>query len=76
MIKNCVVCGKKFDGWGAQKYCSKVCYAESRRVSRRQLKKKKSKAKKNTRLLERVNAAKEAGLSYGQYMAREYLNRG
>ncbi len=74
MIKNCAVCGKEFDGWGSQKYCCKTCYTEGRRVSRRRLKKKKERRRNNMGLMERVKAAKEAGVSYGQYVAREYLN--
>jgi predicted nucleic acid-binding Zn ribbon protein len=40
--RECVVCGKKFEGWGKKKYCSLVCgnraayqrHAEERRETR------------------------------------------
>jgi predicted nucleic acid-binding Zn ribbon protein len=77
--KKCGVCGKDFDGWNKnQKYCSEECkhvshlqrgemYRENARLKAEQ---KKEEAKKKKALEEIAMAARNAGMTYGQYVAR------
>lgn len=63
----CAWCGKAFESQHVKKYCSRTCllYANGSRQPKR----------KNTTATElaRVNQlARDAGLSYGKYVGREY----
>ena len=68
----CVICGKAFIYNSGRKItCSDKCSAERNRIStveyQRQQRRKKKKAKST--LLEIQKKAREAGMSYGMYMA-------
>lgn len=80
--KICPICGKEFTN-GRRKYCSEECTKESNRRNTRKkdrerdekLKKrpktmKKKKGKKLNALELTAKAAREAGMTYGQYVAQ------
>lgn len=76
--KVCAVCGKSFEtDCGARKYCSHECRkeAECRQYEERYARKI-AKKESMTRLAENGRAAREAGLSYGQYMAKKRMAKG
>ena len=77
VIKQCECCGEKFPASRRSvKYCSDTCRkrqaAERNKSSYNDRQEKKSE-KKPDRIVEINRLAREAGLSYGQYVAREYL---
>ena len=77
--KKCGVCGKEFDGWNKnQRYCSDACKNEAHRQrgeiyranARLKEEQKKAEANKKKALEEIATAARNAGMTYGQYVAR------
>ena len=60
-------CGKEFMGTKTQQYCCPDC---------RRSKREEEKPKKNLTLSEIAKKAKENGISYGRYVAIQYLNQG
>lgn len=77
MIKNCELCGGKFPAARRSvKYCSDVCRKEAYRRSAAERTKSPYNDKterKPDRIAEINKLAREAGLSYGQYVAQLYL---
>lgn len=77
--KKCEICGKLFDAWNnRQKFCSDDCRykhklqqgAVFREVYKSQEQKQKSRKKKKPTLTEISAAARQAGMTYGQYVAK------
>ncbi len=74
--KSCEICSEKFKPKGREKACSDECREYGKRQSRKKFNEK-AKAKKNSR--KRTNWAeitkkcKEAGLSYGEAVARRLI---
>lgn len=71
--KECVVCGKSFMPTNSRQiYCSKECKTEDYKAYGPPAKKKKKKP--NNDLVDVAVKARKAGMTYGQYVAMEYLN--
>lgn len=73
MIKKCTICGKEFTN-SYRKYCSDKCSKEGQRIKALNLFETKRKLDeknglKKTALRDTARAAREAGMSYGQYVA-------
>ena len=70
MIKECQCCGTLFDALdGRDKYCSEECRREYTNQQKRINRKKTTKTNKS---ITEINLkAKELGMSYGQYVAKE-----
>lgn len=75
--RKCVVCGKKYTAIrGNQKYCGSECekIATLKQVEVRNKKlkveRRRKKKKKNQDIIDIAIAAREAGMSYGQYVAK------
>ena len=66
--KKCKQCGGDFIGAAPAKYCCPECRNKAAWIRYKE----KGTAKKDS-LSETCQKAKEAGLSYGQYVAQEYL---
>lgn len=78
MIINCGICGKKFEGYLSSKYCSDECRRTARRQNdresdaRRKYRKKEKKVKNQTVSISDIaKLARQAGMSYGQYVAEK-----
>ena len=77
MLKNCEICGGKFAAARRTvKYCSDVCRKEGNRRNAAERSRspydKTEKEKRPDRIAEINKLAREAGLSYGQYVAKQY----
>ena len=81
--KVCPMCGKTFIGKHNQKYCGKECSATATRERHKKQKRVDDYKQKlegyqqesKVSLEEAARKAREAGLTYGQYMAREYAGQ-
>ena len=72
--KTCPICGTRFiTDLSMQKYCDEECAGKAYREAQKRYRNKKK--KKKTTLDDKVKAAAEAGLSYGQYVIRERLKK-
>ena len=72
-IKQCEFCGRDYESYGSQKYCSPECKKEGykRAENMREGRKYKSKHKSH---IEAINTeARDLGLTYGQLQAKRYL---
>ena len=77
----CPICNKTFIPLkGPQKYCSKECQYENKKLSerarrseRRTIQRHKPNRKSQKPLVDIAIAARAAGMSYGQYVAREMM---
>lgn len=85
MIRNCKICGKEFETNGTPaKCCSKECSAENNRQNgkakyKEYYEKRKAKKIKKSNMKQIVDLTVEArrhGMTYGQYVAKMYLERG
>ena len=74
--KKCPVCGKVFKPSGRQKYCNPKCTDIAQRNKLKSLNVEgKSRALREKSLSEVAAEARKAGMTYGQYMAREYAEQ-
>lgn len=79
--KKCAFCGTTFIAKkGTQKYCSAECRNKQQKIIQRQYHREHAKRKKDIRkqketdrLNDKIRAAREAGMSYGKYMATQYM---
>ena len=77
MIKVCDRCGKEFEANESriyQKYCSIECREKARIQKRRETYERKKEEKKKKvvdKLQQDAAGAREAGMTYGQYMAKK-----
>lgn len=78
-VKKCEICGKLFDAWNkAQKFCSDECRYKNklqqgavfREVYKAQEKKQKTRKKQKMTLAQVAVAATQAGMTYGEYVAK------
>lgn len=86
LVKKCEICGKEFRPVKTSgKYCSKECAKEANRIKNIELHKarmrenkgkQKKIEKKPTTIAEVQRAARAEGLTYGQYMAKQYKESG
>jgi len=78
----CSICGREFEGRASNaKYCSHECMKEGARISNRNRKRYRSQARKDLKvervryttssIAEIAKMAAEAGMSYGQFVAKE-----
>lgn len=77
---NCYYCGKEFNSVYGQFYCGQECRLKARRELNRDYRRQQRTAAcrmkyKNHNLQNSIDAAREIGLSYGQYMARKDRER-
>ena len=76
MLKPCERCSNEFDGRWNQKYCNDCrmeAYSEGSKQRRRRARRKKG--HKESHLIDHAQAARAAGMSYGKYMAMQYLEK-
>ncbi len=74
--KRCEFCGKEFEGEHNRVYCCDECKKQGyREKDRRKRAENKRKRKSNQELTDVAALAKEAGMTYGQYVARIYGGR-
>ena len=86
-ISVCQVCGKEFEITGSRrKYCSKKCSEKGYRIDQNRRSKERNqrerekrqrtagRTKKLSPLDEVARKAREAGMTYGQYVALDYAN--
>ena len=74
-IKNCVICGEFFEAdRETAVYCSDHCRAIGKKL-REQAKTPRRKTTNTQKLAEDAKKAREAGLTYGQWQARQYAER-
>ena len=62
MISKCEWCGKEFDRRNAQRYCGPECKSAAMRKSKQK--------KKGNSITDIAVAARAAGMTYGEYVAR------
>ena len=62
MISKCEWCGKEFDRRNAQRYCGPECKSAAMRKSKQK--------KKGNSVTDIAVAARAAGMTYGEYVAR------
>lgn len=75
MIKKCPICGREFES-SRRKYCSAPCSKEGQRIKALKLFETRQKLDemnglRKTALRDTARAAREAGMSYGQYVAMQ-----
>lgn len=79
MTKKCIICQKPFEAKGKAKCCSPECVKElrrkySREYARKTYEVKLKKSKKGVSTLdEDIRHAREQGITYGEYKAKQYL---
>ena len=74
-VKTCHICGKRFIGYNATKYCGLECSRVANRDRNKRFheneKVRKRKANSNeTAIVDIAVEARKAGMSYGQYVAK------
>ncbi len=78
-VKTCEICGKQFGAWNKrQKFCSDECRdkhkmqqsAMFREIYKEQKQQRKAEKKKKPSLADIAVAARQAGMTYGQYVAK------
>jgi len=70
MKKACLICGKEFESKHGAKFCPTCRKLEAQRLAERARKKRENQIPKDPqRLVNAVQAARELGISYGQYSA-------
>lgn len=70
MKKACLICGKEFESKHGAKICPTCRKLEAQRLAERARKKRENQIPKDPqRLVNAVQAARELGISYGQYSA-------
>ena len=79
-VKICEVCKQPFiPGAGGQVYCSKECRNRAAYLRNREVypvyKEQKKKEKRKSQVAEINRLAREAGMSYGQYTAKIFLEK-
>ena len=74
--RNCAMCGKLFKACGNTRTCSARCSYEQMKIKQKEMSKRRNEKRRETRnkkpestLLEMQQKAREAGMSYGMYMA-------
>lgn len=75
-IKKCIVCGRYFGANAKQQICSEECKNMHKReynsaYRKKPVVKEETKHKENN-LVELAKAARDCGMTYGQYMAKKY----
>lgn len=78
MIKNCKYCGNRFSTHRSNaKYCCERCRYEAKKKMDRESYKsphiQEQPKNKNANLIEINRRAREAGMSYGKYVAQKYM---
>lgn len=81
MIKTCLYCGQPFiTEKGPKKYCSEECLKAQQKLNQKRRdkeyamrKKERKTGRKAERLNDKIRSAREAGMSYGKYVAMQYI---
>lgn len=72
--KKCELCGTEFlTNYAQKRYCSDACRAEAKRTQSLHYKEQKKKKKKESSFVEINRKAREAGMSYGKYVAMLHM---
>lgn len=72
-IKQCEFCGRDYNSYGAQKYCSPECKAEGYKRMENMRERRKRKPKRKSQIEALNTEARDLGLTYGQLQAKRYL---
>lgn len=77
MIKKCEICGNEFSTrYSRQKCCSVTCGNEAKKRNAKENARKKAEQAEKKHTLEEINRmARAAGMSYGKYVAMQYIER-
>lgn len=75
IIKKCVICGEVFEADRETAVCCSEHCRAIRKKLREQAKTPKRKTTNTQKLVEDAKKAREAGLTYGQWQARQYTER-
>lgn len=73
-IKQCEFCGREYNSYGSQKYCSPECKAEGAKRAESMRKGRPMRKPMRKSHIEAINTeARDLGLTYGQLQAKRYL---
>ena len=72
-IKQCEFCGRDYNSYGSQKYCSPECKAEGYKRMENMRERRKRKPKRKSQIEVLNTEARDLGLTYGQLQAKRYL---
>ena len=72
-IKQCEFCGRDYNSYGAQKYCSPECKAEGYKRMENMRERRKRKPKRKSQIEALNTEARDLGLTYVQLQAKRYL---
>ena len=68
--RSCSMCGKHFMAHGNARTCSQECALVQKKLTQKEYeKRRRTKKKRKSTLIEMQQKAREAGMSYGMYMA-------